>query len=146
MKINVAATSLNLSLIRMEIEHLNALPEPLKCKIALQVLEELERDMAVDVADQELKLVRFNSPSHSWLRVPVAEIQRLRLEGRISRFSYVSNEHYYLETDSDMTKFLDARDRENRSVSDWESEEVAKFPHIAGIQRLDRLPGYVSMA
>ena len=55
-------------------------------------------------------------PGHSWLKVPVAELQRLGIESNISSHSYVRNGMAYLEEDCDLQVFLDARNAENEPL------------------------------
>jgi len=55
-------------------------------------------------------------PGHSWLKVPVAELQRLGIESNISSHSYVRNGMAYLEGDVDLQVFLDARNAENEPL------------------------------
>lgn len=131
---------------KAEIIKLKALPLPLQCTFAVELLERWIHDTEIELEDAKLDLVRIESPRHSWLRVPKDEITRLKLTNRISRFSYVDDKYYYLETSCDMRLFLDAREAEGRDISGWEDLEVARFPHVAGIYRLDELPGYISVA
>jgi len=137
---------LRLAQARAEIAKLKTLPTPLQCPLAVSLLEKLMTDLDIEVADDDLQLLRVESPRHSWLRVPKDEIARLKLTNRVSRFSYLDDKHYYLETSHDMRLFLDARYSEGREVAGWDDLAVRSFPHIAGISRLDQLPGYVSMA
>jgi hypothetical protein len=55
-------------------------------------------------------------PGHGWLKVPVAELQRLGIENNISNYSYIRDAMAYLEEDSDMKVFLDAREQRNEPV------------------------------
>jgi hypothetical protein len=143
---SIAIQQARLAQARAEITRLKGLPLSQQCPLALEVMEALVQDLDIEVHDKALELLRVASPRHAWLRVPKAEIVRLRLTGRVSRYSYCSDTHYYLETDCDMALYLTARDREGRPVSGWDDLQVDRFPHVAGIKRLDELPGYVSMA
>lgn len=51
----------------------------------------------------------ISDPSHGWLKVPVAELERLGIQDNISTYSYVRGDMAYLEEDCDMTTFLNAR-------------------------------------
>jgi len=55
----------------------------------------------------------FSDPGHGWLEVDVAELHRLNLHDKISRYSYLHADKLraYLEEDCDMTIFLDEKDR-----------------------------------
>ena len=52
-------------------------------------------------------------PGHSWLQVPLADIAALRIERRISSYSFILEGYAYLEEDADATIYfqkLDALD------------------------------------
>ena len=51
----------------------------------------------------------IEGPGHSWLKVPHAEILRLKIAGKISSYSYMDAESVYLEEDIDMGIFIRAR-------------------------------------
>lgn len=144
--IEIAIRQSALEQLRAEIRILEGLPLSQRCPLTLEVMQNLVEQRDRELQDASLDLFKLISPRHSWLRVPVVEIKRLKLEGHISRFSYMSSTHYYLETDHDMTLYLDARDNEGRPVSGWDDCHVDRFPHLPSITRLDALPGYVSMA
>mgnify|MGYP000916152570 CR=1 FL=1 len=55
-------------------------------------------------------------PGHSWLKVPVAELQRLGIESKISSYSFERNGMAYLEEDVDLEIFLDARNAEGEPL------------------------------
>jgi hypothetical protein len=57
-----------------------------------------------------------SDPGHSWLKVPVAELQRLGIESNISSYSYIRNGVAYLEEDVDARIFLDERAKENEPL------------------------------
>jgi hypothetical protein len=59
---------------------------------------------------------RVVDPSHSWLKVPVAELERLGIADKITSYSYIRNGMAYLEEDVDMPTFLDARNSVNEPV------------------------------
>ena len=54
--------------------------------------------------------------SHGWLKVPVAELERLNIVDDITTHSYVRNDMAYLEQDVDMGQFLVAREAEGNPV------------------------------
>jgi hypothetical protein len=49
-----------------------------------------------------------NDPGHGWLEVPLADLQALRIEKRISKYSYFSaaKNHAFLEEDVDASYFM----------------------------------------
>ena len=55
--------------------------------------------------------------SHGWLKVPVAELERLNIVEDITTFSYVRYDMAYLEQDADMATFLKAREAEGKPVT-----------------------------
>ena len=57
-----------------------------------------------------------SDPGHSWLKVPVAELQRLGIESNISSHSFIRNGVAYLEEDVDAHIFYDARTKENEPL------------------------------
>ena len=55
-------------------------------------------------------------PGHAWLKVPVAELQRLGIESNISSHSFIRNGVAYLEEDVDARIFFDERAKENEPL------------------------------
>lgn len=51
----------------------------------------------------------FADPGHGWLRVTLAELDRLGIAGQISHYSYQHNQFAYLEEDCDLTRFIEAK-------------------------------------
>ena len=50
----------------------------------------------------------FIDPGHGWLRVPVDYLKKIGIADKITKDSYVSDSHAYLEEDIDMGLFLRA--------------------------------------
>jgi hypothetical protein len=50
-----------------------------------------------------------SDPSHGWLEVPVAEVRRLGIEDKVSRYSYRKGANAYLEEDCDASLWMDAK-------------------------------------
>jgi hypothetical protein len=48
-------------------------------------------------------------PGHGWLKVPLAEIAALGIEGEISPYSFIKGNYAYLEEDCDCPSYLEAR-------------------------------------
>jgi hypothetical protein len=48
-------------------------------------------------------------PSHGWLEVPIAEVRRLGIADKVSRYSYRKGKNAYLEEDCDYTLWHDAK-------------------------------------
>ena len=60
---------------------------------------------------------KFEDPSHGWLKVPRALLEKLGIANKISRFSFERGDHVYLEEDGDMSTFLDTMDDEGYDVN-----------------------------
>jgi len=59
-----------------------------------------------------LKTYRFISdPGHGWLEVPMDEIKRLKIEDKISSYSYRNKGKAYLEEDCDFSVFAAAKEK-----------------------------------
>ena len=54
------------------------------------------------------KFIKYNDPSHGWVKVPYSLLVKLGIQGNISSYSYQRCDYVYLEEDSDFTKFYDA--------------------------------------
>jgi hypothetical protein len=63
------------------------------------------------------KIFHFVSdPGHGWLKVPVAELERLGIADQITRHSYIKDQTAYLEEDIDMATFINARNAADEPV------------------------------
>jgi hypothetical protein len=51
----------------------------------------------------------FQDPSHGWVEVPVAELRRLKIDDKISPYSYRNGNFAYLEEDCDFSLWLEAK-------------------------------------
>jgi hypothetical protein len=60
------------------------------------------------VENNERKFKFHSDASHGWLSVKRDLIYKLKLENKISRFSYQKGSTVYLEEDMDMTTFINA--------------------------------------
>ena len=52
-----------------------------------------------------MKLIAKTDPSHGWLQVPMALLERLNIVDKISEFSYKAAGYAFLEEDCDWTVF-----------------------------------------
>lgn len=50
----------------------------------------------------------IQDPGHGWVKVPLAMLRDLGIAEQISHYSYVRNEHAYLEEDNDTALFFNA--------------------------------------
>jgi len=58
----------------------------------------------------------ISDPGHGWLEVPLAEVVRLGLTNRISRYSYQHKNMAYLEEDCDAALFMEAKKNRGEPV------------------------------
>jgi len=55
---------------------------------------------------QRITINIYNDPSHGWGKVSIDTLQRLNLLNNISSYSYIKNNHVYLEEDCDLSLLL----------------------------------------
>lgn len=66
-------------------------------------------DLKLNLYINNMKKHTFISdPAHGWLKVKISDLKRLKIEDKISGYSYMRGEYAYLEEDCDMTLYLDA--------------------------------------
>jgi hypothetical protein len=51
----------------------------------------------------------FQDPSHGWVEVPIAELRRLNVADKISRYSHRNGHLAYLEEDCDFSVWMEAK-------------------------------------
>ncbi len=58
-----------------------------------------------------MSYIKFNDPSHGWLRVKTKELYDLGIADKITGYSYISDDgkYTYLEEDQDMTTFMQVK-------------------------------------
>jgi hypothetical protein len=66
-------------------------------------------------------------PGHGWLRVPLADIAALGIEGDISEYSFIDGRFAYLEEDCDYAVFVAACDAQNISLPEIRDRYVERF-------------------
>lgn len=74
----------------------------------------------------------YADPSHAWVKVGIAELDKLGISKYISEFSYVRGDYAYLEEDQDATTLIDELER--RGI-----EPKFKFHHT---DKQSRIRGY----
>jgi hypothetical protein len=72
--------------------------------------------------------VRYSDPGHSWLRVPVVEIEPIK--DKISPYSYMRGKFVYLEEDCDMRLFLEHKFGEGYSCQELVEKEIIKEVYV----------------
>jgi len=76
----------------------------------------------------------YADPSHAWVKVTIAELDKLGISKYISEFSYVRGDYAYLEEDQDASTFIDELER--RGI-----EPKFKFHHT---DKQSKIRGYAS--
>lgn len=79
----------------------------------LQVIPTVEtRDWAIKPKGEIMKRQYhcYADPGHSWLKVPIKELETLGIAGMITGYSYMRNGYAYLEEDCDVATFAAARE------------------------------------
>jgi hypothetical protein len=71
--------------------------------------------------------LRIATPSHSWLRVPISELEQLGIYNEISEYSYQDNLYGYLEEDDDEMKFAEAKERRHGSNYNLDEDTFTLF-------------------
>lgn len=62
---------------------------------------------------RKITLNIYNDPSHGWAKVSLDTLKRLNLLNKISSYSYIKNNHAYLEEDCDLGLLLDTLEQLN---------------------------------
>lgn len=68
-----------------------------------------------------------DTPGHSWLRVPLSELDALGIRDDITDYSYQDNLYAYLEEDCDLTTFIEAKERKHGPEYDIERDTCTVF-------------------
>lgn len=66
----------------------------------------------------------YADPSHAWVKVRIAELDKLGISRYISEFSYVRGDYAYLEEDQDASILIDELERQRISQKDKELNEI----------------------
>lgn len=62
---------------------------------------------------RKITLNIYNDPGHGWVKVSIDLLKRLGLINQVSSYSYIKNNHAYLEEDCDLSLLLDTLDQCN---------------------------------
>jgi hypothetical protein len=68
-----------------------------------------------------------DTPAHSWLRVPLSELDALGIRDNITEYSYEDDLYAYLEEDCDLTTFIEAKERKHGPEYDIERDTYTVF-------------------
>ncbi len=63
------------------------------------------------------KYYKYDDPAHGWLRVKKTELVALKIEEKITGYSYERGDYAYLEEDRDKHTFLDAMEAAGKAVT-----------------------------
>lgn len=55
---------------------------------------------------QRITINIYSDPSHGWAKVSIDNLKRLNLLNNISSYSYINNNHVYLEEDCDLSLLI----------------------------------------
>jgi len=69
----------------------------------------------------------ISDPGHGWLRVPLADIATLGIEGDISSYSFIDRRFAYLEEDCDCAVFTEACKAQNIPLPTIQEQYVEHF-------------------
>lgn len=50
----------------------------------------------------------YTDPGHGWVKVPLARLSKLGILNKITTYSYIRNDHAYLEEDLDFSTYITA--------------------------------------
>jgi hypothetical protein len=78
-----------------------------------KLLERLGNETSVlDLSSKKMlrPYLSIDTPAHSWLRVPLSELEALGIRDNITGYSYKDSLYAYLEEDCDLTTFAEAKD------------------------------------
>ena len=78
----------------------------------------------------------YADPGHAWVKVKIAELEKLGIAKYITSFSYVRGDNAYLEEDQDASTFIDELER--RGI-----EPKFKFHHT---DNRSKIRGYASFS
>jgi len=69
----------------------------------------------------------IDTPAHGWLRVPLSELDALRIRDNITEYSYEDDLYAYLEEDCDLTTFIEAKERKHGPEYDIERDAYTVY-------------------
>ena len=76
----------------------------------------------------------YEDAGHAWIKVPVAELIALIIEGDITHYSYINGKYAYLEEDCDLTKFFNAY----RAVTGRDPKHRTRMSDRSAVRGYDR--------
>jgi len=76
------------------------------------------------------KYVFYEDGGHGWLKVSKKELVKLGIENEITEFSYMRNEHAYLEEDQDLSTFVKALAKTHGIDIDVNNTDTVNFRNM----------------
>lgn len=73
----------------------------------------------------------FETPRHGYLRVPMADIQRLGIRNMITRYSYYHENLAFLEEDCDLSTYVEAMEAAGYKIKLRVSQHSGAFLDLA---------------
>ena len=70
------------------------------------------------------KLDFYSDSGHGWLKIPIAELERLGIADKITKYSYMRNDFAYLEEDCDVSLYCDTIRKSDPEVLIQENKET----------------------
>jgi hypothetical protein len=78
---------------------------------------ELQEKDKYKTTAKEKKYDRYYDPAHSWVKVKVSELKTLGIADKVSPYSYRRGKYVYLEEDSDMSLFYNAKEKKGEKFA-----------------------------
>ena len=82
-------------------------------------------------------------PGHGWLEVKYSELKELRIEDKISSYSYIKDDAVYLEEDCDAAVYLDAMKAKGNEVEIIELVQLDDYHEIRQYKSYDNLQAHL---
>ena len=95
---------------------------------------------------QRITINIYNDPSHGWAKVSIDTLKRLGLINQISSYSYINNNHAYLEEDCDLSLLLNTLDQLNirYKLKNNYANKSSKIPSYDNYSREKAMNTYLS--
>ena len=78
----------------------------------------------------KIKKKFHTDPAHGWLEVNYSELKDLKIEDKISSYSYIKDDIVYLEEDCDVAVYLDAIKAQGNEIEFIELNNPVNYHEI----------------
>jgi hypothetical protein len=78
----------------------------------------------------KIKRKFHTDPAHGWLEVNYSELKDLKIEDKISSYSYIKDDIVYLEEDCDVAVYLDAIKAQGNEIEFIELNDPVNYLDI----------------